>query len=107
MLQSDAYAFAWGQYAELFKDGPRINVTTQSFPEWRRGPARYDGSFDVDVRIGTLPGIEKSGVRIHAWYVDRASKKAGYIMDHVSMGDPRVSKSMTVQEYFQDAEEAG
>ena len=42
--------------------------------------------FRQEVRIGSLPGIEEVGPRIHAW---RQRVDGGeYVMDNVQMGDP-------------------
>lgn len=54
--------------------------------------------FWTEIKYGQIPGIEKSGVRVHAHAI-LENGSGVYIMDHASMGDPNVSATMTVDMY--------
>jgi hypothetical protein len=59
---------------------------------------KHINQFWSEVRYGQMPGIEKSGVRVHA-YTIMSNGKGAYIMDHASMGNPKVDITMTVEAY--------
>lgn len=69
------------------------------------------------LRFGTIPGIEKSSVRIHAWASDFYPQAFGmnklarqnvsnyhsphviYVMDHASYGNPNITETVPFSEY--------
>jgi hypothetical protein len=57
-----------------------------------------------EVRVGSSPGIEKAGPKIHAWRVHRNSvgtiKSAEYIMDDYEAGLARSEKAMKMSAYM-------
>lgn len=55
-------------------------------------------AFETEIAVGETNGIERFGVRTHAWY-----RHGGYgviLMDHVEMGRKNV-KSVTAEQYLQ------
>lgn len=54
--------------------------------------------FWTEVKYGQIPGIERSGVRVHAHTI-LSNGNGVYIMDHAAMGDPKVELTMTARVY--------